>query len=191
MSIILDPKKSFVNIETRYLEEKSPEGFVKITFPEGEEAYTNTNVQILNTTWSRITWEQHSNIMSQCLRPTKGEGGQIRYETDYLVFKQLKLNACLKKWDAKYDDGTDILLNSENIASLAPEVAEHMLNKFEEITEPNQEDLNKLEKGMQAFFDGKPAGVDAAERAWINEHMVCFSYKVSPKEMLSKNKRLN
>ncbi len=183
MSIILDPKKAFVNIETRYLEEKSPQGYIKFTFLEGPEAYDNPDVHILNTTWNRITWEEHNNIMAQCMRPMKDDKDKIRYETDYLVFKQLKLNACLKKWDAQDDSGEIIPLNSEMIASLAPEVAEHMLKKFEEITEPNKEDLDNLEKGMQAFFDGKPAGVDAAERAWINEHMICFSYKVSPKEV--------
>ncbi len=181
MSIILDPKRSLVAIQIHYLEEKSPEGFIKFSFPENREEWQKPNTHELNTTWSRITWEEHNNVMSQCMRPTLGQNEVVRYETDYLIYKQLKMNACLKSWDAKNDDGTDLLLTPEVISSLAPEVADYLLKKFEEITEPNKEDLEKLERAVGAFFDGDSNGVDAAERAWVNEHILCWSYKALPK----------
>ena len=60
-----------------------------------------------------------------------------------ISYRDLKLKVCLKKWDLKDDNKQDIQVSESIIDQLVPEVAQELLNNFEEVTEASEEQMGE------------------------------------------------
>jgi hypothetical protein len=107
----------------------------KATTPQVIAAH-NKIIEVIQTVWKRMTWKEQNAVFAQSLRVIAGES-----EIDALKYRELKLRTCLKKWDAKDDDGNPLPLTPETLDNLCPEVASELLRSFERVTEPSEEDL--------------------------------------------------
>jgi hypothetical protein len=97
-------------------------------------------ISILKTWWSRMTWKEQNQIYSQCLRQVPSVEGKTRTELDMIIYRDMKLKTCLKKWDLK-DGNQDVPVSDSVIDMLIPEVAQELLNNFEMVTEATDDDL--------------------------------------------------
>jgi hypothetical protein len=98
----------------------------------------NKIIHVLETTWRRMTWKDQNGIYSKCLRQITNPAGVSTTELDGIMYRDLKLKACLKRWNLRNDMKEEVPVNSDNIDRLVPEVASEMLNTFEKITENNE-----------------------------------------------------
>jgi hypothetical protein len=170
MAIILDPNKSFVSLVTYY-----KEGAIRnkvLARPE-------TGSKVLTTVWKRVTWKEQNEIFSQSCYSVEGA-----VEVNSLLYRELKLRKCLKKWDAKDEDGQDIPLNDETIENLDPTIAGALLKQFEETTEPSQKDLEGLEEAARRFYEGKKP-LRGVLPQYIYEHLLAKHYGWSLSEIRS------
>lgn len=98
-------------------------------------------ISILRTWWSRMTWKEQNQIYSRCLHQVAGAEGKTRTELDMIMYRDMKLKTCLKKWDLKDDNKQEVSVTENIIDQLVPEVAQELLNNFEKITEASEEEL--------------------------------------------------
>lgn len=166
-SIILDPNKSFIQIDTFYVEETKKSGPYEITkynFIKSKEeleewtikGYAMPQPEIqskdkpdkmihkLSTKWKRLSWKEQNTIFSSCFksRPS-ADGKNTVTEMDGIRYREMKLKTCLKDWDILDDAGQKIPVTEENIDNMIPEVANELLDSFEKLTEPTGDDLKK------------------------------------------------
>lgn len=167
MAITLDPNRSFVTLVTHY-----KEGAVTkiLTGP-------NKDAQQVTTTWKRVTWKEQNELFANSCYQTEGS-----IEVNSLVYRDLKLKKCLKKWDAKDEDGKDIPLNEETIGNLDPVIASALLRQFETATEPSQKDLDDLSEAARRFYEGKKP-LKGVLPQYIYEHLLAKYYGWSLKEI--------
>ena len=88
-----------------------------------------------------MTWKEQNQIYSRCLRQIPEAEGKTRTELDMIMYRDMKLKTCLKKWDLKGDNQQDIPITENIIDQLVPEVAQELLNNFEKVTEASEDDL--------------------------------------------------
>lgn len=99
-------------------------------------------IKILRTWWSRMTWKEQNQVYARCLRHIPAtEDRPARAEMDMLLFRELKLKQCLKRWDYKDDNGQEVPITDAIIDNLVPEVAQELLHNFELVTEASEDDL--------------------------------------------------
>jgi hypothetical protein len=98
-------------------------------------------IQILRTWWSRMSWKEQNQIFSRCLRQSTSSEGTTKSEIDMILYRDMKLKTCLKKWDLQDDSGNEVPVSDAIIDSLVPEVAQELLSNFEAVTEASEEDL--------------------------------------------------
>ncbi len=98
-------------------------------------------IQVLRTWWSRMNWKEQNQIYARCLRQSTDSEGKTMTELDMISYRDMKLKTCLKRWDAKDDDGKEIQLGDNMIDLLDPTVAQQLLSEFEKVTEASEEDL--------------------------------------------------
>ena len=97
---------------------------------------------ILRTWWNRMTWKEQNQTYARCLSQIPDGEGRTRTELNLLLFRELTLKTCLKKWDLK-EAGKEIPLSEKIIDSLVPEVAQELLSTFEKLIEPKEKDLGE------------------------------------------------
>ncbi len=103
---------------------------------------TNTKViSKLNTQWKRLTWKDQNMIFSRALKQIPMSDGRTRTELDTIIYRDMKLKTCLKRWDLVDDNKVSIVCDETMIDLLDPTVAQQMLNEFEKVTEASGEDL--------------------------------------------------
>ncbi len=98
-------------------------------------------IESITTSWRRMTWKDQNVIFSKCLKTIPGSDGAMHTELDTIQYRDLKLKTCLKKWDVKDDQGKEVSVNDDVIDILTPEVAQELINNFEQITEASAEEL--------------------------------------------------
>lgn len=89
-------------------------------------------IQSIETAWTRLSWRDQNSILAKCIKDRS---------FDNVTYRDLKLKACIKRWNIKDDRGAPIPCAPEMIDQLAPEVANEMLNVFEKLTEPQVQEL--------------------------------------------------
>jgi hypothetical protein len=99
-------------------------------------------ITILRTWWNRMTWKEQNQTYARCLTQIPDGEGKTRTELNLLLFRELTLKTCLKKWDLK-DNGKEVALGDKVIDSLVPEVAQELLSTFEKLIEPKEKDLGE------------------------------------------------
>lgn len=101
----------------------------------------NKVIQSIVTGWRRMTWKDQNVIFSRCLKTIPGADGNMHTELDTIQYRDLKLKTCLKKWDLKDEQGKEVPVTEDVIDILTPEVAQELINNFEQITEPTSDEL--------------------------------------------------
>ena len=157
MSIILNPNRHFITLHTHYKEHKN---YIRIANPKDKGA------QCLRTTWKSPTWGEQNAIVSSSLTQVN-----TFLEIDSIRYRELKLKACLKDWDAKDDEGNAIPLTHQAIDDLDPTISAELLRQFELAAEPSNKDLDELEKSMKRFYEGKKP-IAGIMPQYIYEHLL-------------------
>lgn len=164
-SIILDPNKSFIQIDTFYVEEikrMGPLEIIKHHFIRSQdelEEWTGRGysmpqqgtenqddektIKKLSTKWKRLTWKEQNVILSSCFISKPSADGKLITSMDGMKFREMKLKTCLKDWDILDSYGNKIPITEENIDNMVPEVANELIDSFEKLTEPTGDDLKK------------------------------------------------
>lgn len=166
MSTALDPGKSFVQIETWYVEETGLHGNTLFYFVN-EKNYTNWPIEKmkkLTTVWRQMSWKDHNSFLSRSSR---------RSGVNYYHYRDLKLKHCLKNWDAIDDNGNSIPYSPEIIDQLYPVIANYLLDAYENECEMSSKDLESLRRKARLFFDGKPT---QEIPQYIYEHVLAYHY---------------
>lgn len=105
-----------------------------------QEKYQGKVIQALSIHCRQLTWKEHNTILAKSVRDVMGKDGPTT-DFDPLTYRELKLKAALKGWDAKDDSGQDIKLTPEAIDNLDRTVAEALLYNYEKVCEPSEADL--------------------------------------------------
>jgi len=164
MSIILDPNKQLINIESYFIEKTRTHGnsvfhFIKSKdeleywqnrgyvfekdAPKDEEGKITTDqiIKTIQTSWKPMSWRDQNTVFSKSIRQVHKPNGSYSAEIDTIAFRDWKLKTCLKKWDVKAPDGSVLEVSEGLIDNLDPTVAQELLSAFEKVTEPSEEDL--------------------------------------------------
>lgn len=99
----------------------------------------NKIIHVLETSWRRISWKDQNDIFSRCLKQIADTQGKGRTELDAVLYRDLKLKTCLKRWNLKDERGEEIKVTNENIDRMVPEVALELLSTFDKLTESDLE----------------------------------------------------
>lgn len=98
-------------------------------------------IQILHTEWKKLNWKDQNYIFSRSLKTSTTNDGKTHAELDSILYRDMKLKHCLKKWNVTEPNGEPVSVTSDSIDMLVPEVAQEMLSAFERFTEPTSEEL--------------------------------------------------
>jgi hypothetical protein len=114
----------------------------EVAVEEGEAPFDPLLViEKVSTVWRRPQWKDSNVMFSKSLKQITQQDGKVAAHIDPIHYRDLKLKTCLKKWDIKVPDGKDLPLSADSIDSLPPEVAEELIDTFEKLTEPSEEDV--------------------------------------------------
>ena len=98
-------------------------------------------INSLKTYWSPLTWKAQNEIYSRCLKQViNPQDGSKTAEIDGILYRELKLKKCLKRWSLKDETGKEIPVTENVIDNLHPEIALELLSNFEKVTENTEED---------------------------------------------------
>ena len=172
MGVLLDPKKQYIQIDIYYVEEVKKHGNSVFHFIKSQDELENWQrkgykqehdiqpsgpkepgmpvittdknkvIHKIETRWRRLRWKDHNTIFSKCMKNMPVDG-KISTELDVIQFRDLKLKTCLKWWNLKGEDGSEVPVTEETIDNLVPEVAYQLLEDFERVTELSEEDAKK------------------------------------------------
>ncbi len=164
--LTLDPSRQLTAIKTLYTEKKSGE-IVFLKTPKEVKSYKH--VEEINTIWRRLTWKDETAIRSSCI--------DTNNRLDYTKYRDMKLKACLKRWNIKDSDGNIADVTPANIDKLPSDVVEELITAFENYTDITKEDLQKLETVAHKFFTSKELeDSDADVLPYIYEHVILKCY---------------
>lgn len=157
MSILIDSSKKLINIDFWYIEEKKNNMTFGFKFLKSQKemeqykadgyvmkevsSYNESDEKIiwhLNTTWSRLTWKDQNLLISRSLIKVDDKGTK---ELDGIRYRDLKLRMCLKKWNLRNDNGSEIEVNDANIDNLPFNFGIQLIDGFELVTEVSTQDL--------------------------------------------------
>lgn len=155
MSLFVDNTHSLINLEIYYIETLRKHGHSVFQFIQSAEDFetwknkgysfesTDKKINKLVVTMKRLTWKEHNSVVSRSLQYNMGPDQKLFTRMDPVLYRELKLKTALKKWDALDDKGNPIEPTSDIIDSLAPEVAQAILDAYEKVTEISETDSKK------------------------------------------------
>jgi len=133
-------------IAIKYVEKKLSSGLTKVIIignkdEESLERYKD-QVKVIHTQWAMMNWQETNSLIRQA---TYFDSMAGRRELDWVMYRQLMLENCMKSWDIteKAADGkeTSVPCTKENVARLDPNVATALVQDFVEKTSMSDEDL--------------------------------------------------
>lgn len=153
-----------------------------------KKGYSSKNsaktIQSLTTYWKSPTWKEHITILSQSVKFKSDVDGNTTQCIDPFLFRQNKINTCLKKWDIIDEKNKPVPVSVENIDNLPAEIVNELLSHFEELTEIKSDDIKQIEDTCMHFFKGKGDKAKIADYEsvvpYIYEHIICRNYQVLP-----------
>ena len=171
MSLFIDPNKSFISIDTYIIELVKPHGHSVLVFINSKKEFdewhekgyfteeeieelkkSNTSydqtkiIQKIITTWKRLNWKEHNQILNKSLTTVVQQDGGQSKELNVVIFNDLKLKTCLKKWNLKNEKNEVLEVTPEAIDTLEPDLAAKLLSDFASFTEPSENDLKKSQR---------------------------------------------
>jgi hypothetical protein len=133
-------------ISIRYIEKSLPSGLNKVVVieekdQEAQERYKD-KVKVIHTQWAMMNWKETNELIRQATYFDTMAG---RRELDWVTYRQLMLENCMKSWDIteKGTDGKEVSVpcTKENIFRLDPNIATALVQQFVERTSLSDEDL--------------------------------------------------
>jgi hypothetical protein len=85
----------------------------------------------LVVTLAPLNWKKY-NETQRASMVDKGKG--TGEEMDWLLYREKKLLAVMKAWDAKDEKGNPIPVTQENVFKLHPLIAEMIINEYDRVT---------------------------------------------------------
>lgn len=99
--------------------------------------------QELNIQAAQLTWGLYNDLQEKAMVPD--EFGNRKW--NYKIYKENKLRSIIKKWDATHQNNegktVPVPLNPQMISKLAPDIAETILNFYDQKTLLDDEDEKK------------------------------------------------
>lgn len=166
MSVILDPNKQLINIESFYIEKRKTHGnsvfrFIKskdeldywqnrgYIFEKDAPRDENGKITVaddkliraIHTSWKQMSWRDQNTIFAKSVKQIQRSNGTFGAEIDTIAYRDWKLKTCLKRWDVKSPDGQALEVTEGLIDNLDPLVAQELLSEFERVTEPGDDDI--------------------------------------------------
>ena len=130
-------KVNLINVKLFYREENIS-GYDKIFIVSKDEVEKMTEeerkekkIEVLNTHWKPLSWQERNNINHEA--EVRGDGvgfGQV----DYNIWRDLRVKHCLKEWDIKDEDGKDVPCNPDTINRIDALILDAILTEFEKVT---------------------------------------------------------
>lgn len=99
-----------------------------------------TKIKTIKTTWSTVSWAINSEITKSSI---KFNYQTNQNELDIPAFRDMRLKKLLLDWDLKDKNGNPVPKTNENISKLNSDLANALLNKYENITNISSEQLSK------------------------------------------------
>ena len=160
MPLSINPEQKLISIETYVVEENRKHGNKLYYFVDSQDSLNDYlgrgyilegnpmpegHTKIINkiqTTWKIPTWGEHNYILSKALKPV-GDTKNRRYEIDPIKYREEKIKLLLKRWNLVDSNGNTVDVSAATIDSLPPEIANQLLQDFEKIAEPEDNDTKK------------------------------------------------
>jgi hypothetical protein len=134
-------------IAIKYIEKKLPSGLTKVITigekdEETQERYKD-QIKIIHTQWSMMNWKETNDLIRQA---TYFDAMAGRRELDWVMYRQLMLESCMKSWDITQpnSDGkgeSGVPCTKENISRLDPNIATALVQEFVDKTSMSDNDL--------------------------------------------------
>lgn len=190
MSLCLNPNKNFICIHTMYV--TLANGAIRIIKNSEDmkkwknQGYSENNldrkINCLTTYWKPLTWNEYNKIASQSQVSKIIPDNRISSSVDMFKFKQLKLKHCLKKWNLRDENNEEVPVTPDNIDNLPADIANEILDHFEDVAEIKSTDLENLEQAAYHFFQNKGDKEKISDYdnalAYIYEHIIARNLKI-------------
>jgi hypothetical protein len=133
-------------IAVKYIEKSLPSGLNKVIVvgekdKEAQERYKD-KVKVIHTQWTLMNWKESNDLIRQA---TYFDAMAGRRELDWVAYRQLMLDNCMKSWDIteKGADGKEssVPCTKENISRLDPNIATALVQAFVERTSVSDEEM--------------------------------------------------
>lgn len=130
-------KEQLINVQLFYREE-NVDNYDKIFIVSKEEVkkmkeeeIKDKGIQILNTYWKPLSWQERNNINHQS--EVKSDG-IVTGQVDFNRWRDLRVKTCLKEWDLKDEDGKAVPCSPDIINRIDAVVLDAILNEFDKVT---------------------------------------------------------
>lgn len=127
-----------IEIEIKYAVMDGDVPPVIIDDEEKEKKYSG-KVKVLKTKWSRQNWKLSNDLTRESMSFNGATGEPM---VDVFKLRDLRIKKFLKSWDLKDPKGQDIPCNAEWIDQLHPSMASHLIDKYNEVTLPDEDQKN-------------------------------------------------
>ncbi len=97
-------------------------------------------IKVIKTTWATVSWAINQEIVKAAM---KFNYQTNQNELDIPAFRDMRLKKLLLDWDFKDKTGNPVPRTNENISKLNSDLANALLNKYENITNISPEQLAK------------------------------------------------
>ena len=97
----------------------------------------------LTVKMKQLTWGLHNEIQEGSVDTEMDDNGGQQRVFNHKKYKELRLTKLIHSWDAKTEDDSKAKVSERAIKSLAPEVAESILNLYDEVMYMSEEDEKK------------------------------------------------
>ncbi len=174
MSVVLNPNKSFFSTKITFVEQKN--GVFRFFQTPLDVEKWGKETQSIIASWKRLTWSDQNLLYSRSIYKEIDSEGEAVDRFNPVLYRDLKLRLCLKKWDAVDDNGSLIPLCEDTFDNIDAGVAQALLDSFEEEAEPSADDLNSLERVALDWFKGKTSDKEHPELKYIYEHLIAKHY---------------
>jgi ribosomal protein L31E len=135
MSVFINGKNSeeLINIPIYYTVKKGKRATKTVVLTEEEakkrleDEKTKASVQVLNTVWKQLDYQQSRDIRGQA-----NSFNSITRQIDfnYTLYRDLRFKACLVDWDSQ-ENGVKVPVTAERINTLHPDIADAMMNEYD------------------------------------------------------------
>jgi len=130
-------KPQLVHIQLFYREENK-DGYDKIFIIPKEEVIKLTEeereekkIEVLNTHWKPMSWQERNNINHEAEVRTDGI---ITGQMDIYRWRDLRVKRCLQEWDIKDEEGNPVPCNPDTINRIDAYILDAIIEEFDKVS---------------------------------------------------------
>ena len=128
-----------IDIPIKYVVTDGLKPPIIITSEEDEKKHGD-KVKTMKTKWSRQNWKLSTELTRGSMTFNMATGQPM---IDFMALRDSKLKKFLKEWDLKDNNGQNIPCNDEMKDQMHPSMATYLVDQYNEITLPSEEDEKK------------------------------------------------